>query len=375
MESIAMIAFDRRTMLQTAGAAIAVSAAQRIGAAASAPRAKPLVFGHRGCSALRPEHTLGSYAKAIADGTDYIEPDLVATKDGVLVARHENNIVETSDVASRSEFAGRRKTKTVDGETITGWFTEDFTLAELKTLRAVERLGALRPESKSYDGAFQILTFDEILDFTAAEAAARGRTIGLVPELKHSTYFAKIGLPLEDRFLATLTAHAYGRTAPIEVQSFEIANLRYLRPKTATMKNVKLMQLVAEGPIVPADVAAAGGKLTFGEMITARGLREIATYADVVGPPTRAIIPLGPDGKLGAPRPIVADAHAAGLLIRPWTFRPENHFLAADFRDANGDAARNVAGSIAEIRAYLATGIDGFFTDDPAIGRAALDGI
>lgn len=358
---------NRREMLGITGAAMLAAPA---GVSLAAPRAKPLVFAHRGCSALRPEHTLASYAKAIQDGADYIEPDLVITKDGVLVARHENNIAETTDVSKHSEFASRRTTKTIDGEQQTGWFVEDFTLVELKTLRAVERLGALRPESATYDGQFQILTFEEIIDFTAAESAARGRMVGLVPELKHSTYFTGIGMPLEDRFIATLAAHDYTRRAPVEVQSFEVANLRYLRKKLGRPANVKLMQLLGDDKQVPAD----GGKLTFGAMMTPAGLREMASYADVVAPQVRGVILLGPDGKLGKPKSIVADAHAAGMLIRVWTFRPENYFLAAEFKNADGDRARNVMGSVAEIRRYLATGIDGFFTDDPAVGRMAVDG-
>ncbi len=361
----------RRQTLIGAGAALLAPAIAR---AAPPARAKPLVFAHRGSSALRPEHTLGAYAKAVQDGADYIEPDLVATSDGVLVARHENNIAGTTDVAKRPEYAGRRTRKTIDGEAQDGWFTEDFTLAELKTLRAVERLGPVRPESAGYDGQFQILSFDEIVDFAAAEAAARGRIIGLVPELKHSTYFAKIGLPLEDRFLTLLAAHEYSRRAPVEIQSFEVANLRYLRRKLGHPANIRLMQLVGDDAQVPADVVATGGTLTFGAMTTPAGLREMKRYADVVAPSVRGVIPLGPDGRLAAPRPLVADAHAAGLLVRMWTFRPENRFLAADFRNGAGENARNPAGSVAEMRRYIATGIDGFFTDDPALGRLAVDG-
>lgn len=364
-----MSLLGRRDVLR----ATAMTALAGVTVAAGPARVKPLVFAHRGCSALRPEHTLGAYAKAIADGADSIEPDLVVTRDGILVARHENNIAETTDVAAHAEFAARRTSRTVDGAAQTGWFVEDFTLAELKTLRAVERLGAMRAESRSYDGAFEVLTFDEIVDFTAAEAAARGRVIGLVPELKHSTYFAALGLPLEDRFLAVLAAHAYTRVSPVEVQSFEVANLRYLRGKLGHPANVRLMQLVGDGDVRPADVAAAGGGLTFAAMTAPAGLRAIATYADVVAPQVRRVIPLGPDGRLAVPTSLVADAHAAGLLLRVWTFRPENRFLAADFKDAGGDAARNPAGSVAEIGRYLAAGIDGLFTDDPALGRAAVD--
>ena len=353
---------SRRTLL---GAATALTLTGRVSAAA--PKEIP-VFGHRGASALRPEHTLASYAKAIADGADYIEPDLVPTKDGVLIARHENNIAETTDVARHPEFAARRSEKTVDGEKQTGWFTEDFTLAELKTLRAIERLPQLRPQNAAMDGRFDVPTWAEIIDFAAAESAARGKLIGLVPEIKHSTYFRGIGLPSEDRFIASLAAHDYTRRAPIEVQSFEVANLRYLRSKLGRPANIRLLQLVEPGAGKPAD----GTARDYAAMATPAGLRDIARYADVLGPPTRAIIPLGPDGRLAKPTRLVADAHAAGLLVRPWTFRPENHFLAADFRDAAGDAARNPSGSLAEIRAYLAAGIDGFFTDDPAIGREAV---
>ena len=359
------------------GAAPAKAAAGAAGAtapasAAASAAARPLVFGHRGASALRPEHTLASYAKAIADGADYIEPDLVSTKDGVLVARHEANLTETTDVAGRAEFASRRAKKTIDGETHEGWFVDDFTLAELKTLRAVERLPVVRPGSAQYNGMFQVATWEEIIDFVAAESATVGRAIGLVPELKHSTYFAGVGLALEDRFLASLAAHEYTRRNPVEIQSFEVANLKYMRGKLGRRANLRLMQLVVGGPLRPSDVVAAGGTLTFEQMCTPAGLREIATYADVVAPPTRALIPLDKNGKLGQPTALVDDAHKAGLRVEPWTFRPENRFLAADFRDGGGDNARNEIGSIAEIKRYLATGIDGFFTDDPALGRAAI---
>jgi glycerophosphoryl diester phosphodiesterase len=334
-----------------------------------APR--PLVFAHRGASALRPEHTLASYAKAIADGADYIEPDLVSTKDGVLVARHENHLTDTTDVATHPEFASRRTKRTIDGEAHDGWFVDEFTLAELKTLRAVERLSTIRVANTQYNGQFQVPTFEEIIDFVAAESAARGRIIGLVPELKSSTYFASAGLPLEDRFIATLLAHEYSRRAPVEIQSFEVANLKYLRSKLGRRANVRLMQLVVGGDLRPSDVVAAGGSMTFGQMITPAGLREIATYADVVAPPTRGVIPLGKDQRLAAPTSLVADAHKAGLLVHTWTFRPENCFLAADFRNDQGVNARNEAGSIAEMKRYIETGIDGFFSDDPGLGRAA----
>ena len=336
---------------------------------------KPVVLGHRGCSALRPEHTLGSYAKAIADGADYIEPDLVVTKDGVLVARHENNIAETTDVAAHPEFAARKTTKLVDGVSQTGWFTEDFTLDELRTLRARERMvgDGLRVESHSYDGMFRILTLAEIGDFLAAESAARGRTVGLIPEIKHSTYFAGIGLTMEDRFVRELNASRYLSSAPVILQSFEIANLKSLRGILGDMPNVQFMQLIDDDGLRPADVAKAGGTLTYGQMMTADGLAAIAAYADWVAPWTRQLIPLGAGDRLAEPKAVIADAHRCGLLVGCYTFRPENQYLAADFRNDAGANARNPEGSVAEIRRYVGEGLDGFFTDDPALGRRALD--
>lgn len=338
---------------------------------------KVLVIGHRGASALRPEHTLASYGKAIADGADFIEPDLVMTKDGVMVARHENEISGTTDVASHPEFASRKTTKTIDGKAVTGWFTEDFTLAELKTLRARERLSQLR--STQYDGEFQIPTMDEIIDFVAAESAVVGHPVGIIPEIKHGTYFQKLGLPMEDKLLATVAAHSYTRSAPVEIQSFEIANLKYLHAKLGGAQarqqhpNIRLLQLIEDAKDQPYDVVAAGGKLTYGDMMTPAGLREIATYADAIGPATRSIIPLLPDGSLGKPSALVHDAHAAGLELHPYTFRPENQFIAKNFWHGADAKTFNEAGSVAEIRAYLDAGIDAFFTDDPAIGREALD--
>ena len=333
--------------------------------------AKVLVIGHRGAPALRPEHTLASYGKAIADGADFIEPDLVMTKDGVMVARHENEIGGTTDVASHPEFAARKTRKVIDGHAETGWFTEDFTLAELKTLRARERLPQLR--STRYDGEFQIPTLDEIIDFVAAESAVVGHPVGIIPEIKHGTYFQQLGLPMEDKLLATLAAHSYTRTAPVEIQSFEIANLKYLRGKLGTTHpNIRLLQLIDAPEQQPYDVVVAGGKLSYGEMLKPAGLHEIASYADAIGPNISAIIPSKADGHLGAPTVLVHDAHAAGLELHPYTFRPENQFLARDFWQGSDPKTFNEAGLIAEIRVYLDAGIDAFFVDDPAIGRKAL---
>ena len=373
------MAMARRDML-AGGAAAALLAGIGIGlgrpARAAVRPVRPVVLGHRGCSALRPEHTLGSYAKAIADGADFIEPDLCVTRDGVLVARHEPNIAETTDVADHQEFAARKATKTIDGVAQTGWFTEDFTLDELRTLRARERLtgDGMRTESHSFDGSFRILTFAEIADFLAAEAAARGRTIGLIPEIKHSTYFAGIGLSLEDRFARGLRESRYLATAPVILQSFEISNLKRLRGILGDMPNVQFMQLIDDDALHPADVVKAGGSLTYGDMLKADGLVAIAQYADWVAPWTWQLIPLGADDRLGTPNTVIADAHRAGLLAGCYTFRPENRFLAADYRNDAGANTRNPEGSLAEIRRYLAEGLDGFFTDDPALGRRAVDG-
>ena len=380
MQPMILPAPARRRLLQGAAAGAALAALPALALARAArldARTKATLYAHRGASALRPEHTLASYARAIADGADFVEPDLVATRDGILVARHENAITDTTDVATRPEFAARKTRKVIDDEAHEGWFVSDFTLAELKTLRAVERLPAMR--GTAYDGQFQIVSFEEVIDFVAAESAARGRTIGIIPELKHSTWFAANGLALEDRFVATLKAHAYTRSAPVTVQSFETANLKALRKVIgkADATNIRLAQLVVAGGEAdkarPGDVLAANGSLTYGEMVSIRGLRDMAAYADVVAPNTRAIIPLGKDGRLAAPTALVADAHKAGLQVVAWTFRPENSFLAADFRNDAGPAARNDTGSIAEIRRYLETGIDGLFSDDSALARTAIN--
>jgi glycerophosphoryl diester phosphodiesterase len=337
-----------------------------------APRpANVLVIGHRGASALRPEHTLEAYRKAIEDGADLIEPDLVSTHDGVLVARHENEISGTTDVASRPEFAVRRTTRTIDGERVTGWFTEDFTLAELKTLRARERLPDLR--STAWDDRFEIPTLTEILDLAASESAARGRTIGLAPELKHPTHFTSLGLAMETRLLDALRAHPHTRTAPVVIQSFETANLRAMRKSLPRGSNITLLQLYGDPNETPYDTVAAGKPRTYASLATPEALREVATYADAIGPHYLALAPR--KGADGTPRSALVDAaHAAGLKVIVYTFRPENHFLPRELRSEGSPATRNDTGSIRQIRDAIALGIDGFFTDDPALGRRAVDG-
>ena len=313
----------------------------------------PIVIAHRGASGERPEHTLASYRLAIDLGADFIEPDLVLTKDGILVARHENEISETTDVAGHPEFANRKATKTIDGRPVTGWFTEDFTLAELKTLRAKERLPQLR--GTAHDGEYAIPTFAEILDLLVEVNRGRAKPVGVYPETKHPTYFASIGLPHEAPLLAILEKYGYrGRTAPVFIQSFEVANLKAIRAKS----DLPLIQLM-DGEGGPAD----DPKLTYAAMATPAGLDAVATYADGIGPYKEMIVPRSALGTLGDPTSLVRDAHAAGLKVHPWTFRRENYFLPlADKGGVNPAGHGDLA---AEIRTYLATGIDGLFSDNP----------
>lgn len=337
--------------------------------------AKVQVVGHRGASALRPEHTLASYRKAIEDGADVIEPDLVSTRDGVLVARHENEISGTTNVSTLPQFASRKATKTIDGAQLTGWFTEDFTLAELKTLRARERIPQVRPANTAYNDQFEIPTFDEIVALAKQMAAQTGRTIHLYPETKHPTYFQSVGLPLEDRLVDALLKDPYtARTATVYIQSFEVANLKTIRNRIKTSQpNWKLVQLMDEADQRPYDFVKANDKRTYGDLSTRDGMREIASYANGVGPYKTSIIAVAADGTLQQPTPFVRYAHEAGLVVHPYTFRPENNFLPASLKDGGTPATRNTAGSVREIQAYLRAGIDGFFTDDPAVGRTAVD--
>jgi glycerophosphoryl diester phosphodiesterase len=305
---------------------------------------RPLVIAHRGASGYRPEHTLAAYELAIEMGADFIEPDLVITRDGVLVARHENDISGTTDVIDRPEFRRRRRTKWIDGREVTGWFAEDFTLAEIKTLRARERLEF---RDRSFNGRFEIPTFQEILDL------ARRRNAGVYPETKLPSYFRSLGLPLEEPMVEAL--HAAG-LRDVFLQSFEAGNLKLLK----TMTDLPRIQLLDVGG-QPWDLALAGDGRTYRELAAPAGLAEIATYADGIGPNKRLIVPAGPDGRLRPPTSLVEDAHRAGLLVHPWTFRSDPVFLAPDYE---GDAVR-------EIEQFLSLGVDGLFTDFPdlAISR------
>lgn len=351
---------------------VTAPATQAPGPAPAAPKA--LVIGHRGASALRPEHTLASYERAIEDGADVVEPDLVMTRDGVLVARHENEIGATTDVAELKQFASRKRVKVIDGERLDGWFTEDFTLAELKTLRARERIPQLRKANTQYNDKYEIPTFDEIIELVAKASQRSARVIGLYPETKHPSYFRGIGLPLEDKLVATLRAHTYTRSAPVFVQSFETGNLRALRQRLgSSMPNVKLVQLIGSSKSRPADWRLAGDTRTSADMMTPIGLREVASYASGIGPEKSSVVPRDANGNLGTPTALVRNAHAAGLLVHPYTFRPENSFLPRNLRTGGDDATRSPAGMVREVQAFLAAGIDGFFTDDPALGREAVD--
>jgi len=339
----------------------------------------PAVTGHRGASALRPEHTLAAYQKAIEDGADIIEPDLVITKDGVLVARHENDITGTTNVSTVSQFASRKVTKNIDGIPVTGWFTEDFTLAELKTLRAKERIPANRPANTTYDGQYDVPTLQEVIDLVKKESDARNKVIGIYPETKHPTYFKSIGLPLEKRLVDQLVASGYrGKAAAVFLQSFEVANLKELRSLT-DMRIVQLIDNPKNPPApngaprnAPYDFVASGSTRTYADLVTPAGLREIAGYADAVSPYKEVIIPRTASNELGTPTSFVTDAKAAGLKVHTWTLRPENPFLPVSMRKPDVASLSQRGDGVAEISAYLKAGIDGFFTDDPAVGRAAV---
>ena len=345
---------------------------------------KPLIIGHRGAAGYLPDHTLQGYQTAIAMGADFIEPDLVATQDGVLVARHEPNITATTDVAQRAEFAARKTTKRVDGVEEEGWFASDFTLAELKILRAIQPFAE---RDAQFNGQFQIPTLVEVLDLAKAESAKVGRTVGVYAETKHPTFHAALGLALEDRLLATLAQYGYtAKNSPVILQSFEVASLQYLRRHT----QLRLVQLVdgsglnADGSVEltapfdkPYDFAVAGDARTFASLLTPAGLQYVKTYADGIGPWKPYLIssklldvgldPSRPqderDRVMLAPSDVLKNAHAAGLFVHPFTFRSEAKRLAADF---NGDPK-------AEYRRFYQLGVDGVFSDFPDQAKAARD--
>jgi glycerophosphoryl diester phosphodiesterase len=337
-------------------------------------QSKPIVIGHRGASGHRPEHTLASYELAIDLGADFIEADLVSTKDGLLVARHENEIGGTTDVASHPEFASRKTTKTIDGASITGWFTEDFTLAELKTLRARERLPQIRPANTAYDGLYEIPTLQEVIDLVKRKSDGAHRRIGIYPETKHPTYFDSIGLSLEEPLVEILDRNGYrGANSPMYIQSFEVGNLRQLSGLTG----LPLVQLLdASGR--PYDFTVAGDPRTYADLATPDGLAGIAEYADGIGVNKNLIISRDAAGNLLSPTSVVGDAHEAGLIVHAWTFRGENNFLPTNLRKgvpADPAYLLQFGDWRAEYEAFFETGIDGLFADQPGLGIAARDGL
>jgi len=325
--------------------------------AAPAPAAAPLIVAHRGASGERPEHTLAAYERAIDAGAHFIEPDLVVTKDLVLVARHENELSDTTDVASREEFEDRHRSKEIDGQLVAGWFTEDFTLPELRTLRAKERLPALRPGNARYDGLYQVPTFAEIVVLVRAKAAERGHAVGLYPELKHPAFLLEQGIDSVDLLVAALKEERLdGKDAPLFIQCFEVAALQRLDKRV----DARLVQLVAsEGG--PADEPG----MTYAEMLTPSGLAEVAKYADAIGANVLQVV--GPDGK---PTGLVEAAHGAGLKVHAWTLRKENAFLPPALR--TGTVESDSGNYAAAWSLLAAAGVDAIVTDDPALAAPLM---
>ncbi|MEV0038989.1 glycerophosphodiester phosphodiesterase [Streptomyces sp. NPDC050804] len=326
----------------------------------------PTIVGHRGASGYRPEHTLGSYQHALDLGAHVIEQDLVPTKDGHLVCRHENDITGTTDVADHPEFASRRTTKSVDGVSLTGWFTEDFTLAELKTLRAKERIPGTRQHSTVYDGRWEIPTFEEVLRWADEQGRKLGRRIWLYTETKHPTYFRGIGLGLEERLAKLLRRYGRDRKdSAIFLQSFEPTSMQRL----AKLVDSPRVVLLSGAGTRPWDFEVTGDPRKVDDLVKPEGLKWIASFAQGLGPTLDLIIPKDSAGRLTKPTTLVRDAHAKGLVLHPYTMRNENSFLPAEFRrgtdpNAYGDA-------FGAFRAYFATGIDGIFTDNPDTGLLA----
>lgn len=325
----------------------------------------PAVVAHRGASGVRPEHTLAAYTEAIRAGVDDIELDLVATRDGVLVARHENELSATTDVAEHPGLADRRTTKRVDGRVVTGWFTEDLTLAELRRLRARERMPLLRPASAAYDGQEGVPTFDEVLALVRSESVRQGRSVGVMVELKHATHFAGLGLPLDVPLLADLARHGLDHPrSRVSVLSFETGVLRDLAPRC----RLPLVQLVDLPHRRPWDLAVTGDPRTYGDLLTAEGLAWIDGYADGLGVHRDLVLP--PDaGDAGPPSTVVADAHRLWLTVHVWTLRAENRFLPPARRIGTAPGAHgDLAG---EVAALLEAGVDGVITDHPSVALGA----
>ena len=317
---------------------VSLAGGAALSGASALSNTSPLIIGHRGASGHRPEHTVESYRLAVEMGADYIEPDLVATRDGVLVARHENEIGGTTDVAER--FPGRKTTKVIEHRTVTGWFTEDFTLAELRTLRTRERLPF---RSRAHDGRFAVPTFDEVIELARSLTKETGRQVGIYPETKHPAYFASLGLALEPRLVQALERQGWNTAgAPVFIQSFEPGSLKKLRLLTP----LPLVQLLdAQGP-----------------PLTDARLREIGQYAQAVGLHQRLIVPAAKDGTTLPPTDIVDRAHAAGLKVHVWTLRNEPAFLSPSYDGSPEE----------EYRHFARLGVDGIFTDFPDTAAGAF---
>ncbi|GGV14304.1 glycerophosphoryl diester phosphodiesterase [Streptomyces litmocidini] len=320
----------------------------------------PTVIGHRGAAGYRPEHTLGSYRHALDLGAHVVEQDLVPTRDGHLVCRHENDITGTTDVADHPEFAARKTTKTVDGTALTGWFTEDFTLAELKTLRAKERIPGTRQENTLYDGRWTVPTFEEVLRWAEEEGRRRGREIWLHVETKHPSYFRSLGLGLEEPLAKLLRRYGRHRAdSPVFLQSFEPSSIQRL----ARLVDAPGVVLLSGASSRPWDFVEAGDPRTVADLVTPEGLAWIASYARGIGPTLDLVVPKDANGRLGTPTALVRDAHAEGLILHPYTHRNENAFLPADFRKGTDPTAYGDA--FGALKRYLETGIDGIFSDNP----------
>ncbi|WP_406181490.1 glycerophosphodiester phosphodiesterase [Streptomyces sp. NBC_01006] len=328
----------------------------------------PLVIGHRGACGYRPEHTLGSYQLALDLGADVVEQDLVPTKDGHLVCRHENEIGGTTDVADHPEFASRRTTKSIDGVAVTGWFTEDFTLAELKTLRAKERIPAVRQRNTLYDGRWDVPTFEEVLRWADREGKRRGKRVWLHVETKHPTYFRSLGLGLEEPLAKLLRRYGRdGRGAPLFLQSFEPSSIQRLSRLVSAPRVV----LLSAAGTRPWDFEQAKDPRTVSDLVKPEGLKWIAGFAQGIGPTMDLILPRDAAGKLGAPTTLVKDAHAQGLVLHPYTARNENTFLPAEYRKGTDPNAYGDA--FGAFKTYFEQGIDGIFTDNADTGLLAAE--
>ncbi|MET7606831.1 glycerophosphodiester phosphodiesterase [Streptomyces avermitilis] len=321
---------------------------------------KPTVIGHRGASGYRPEHTFGSYELALDLGAHVVEAgDLVPTKDGHLVCRHEPEIGGTTDVSAHPEFADRKTTKTLDGVATTGWFTEDFTLAELKTLRAVERIPATRQRNTIYNGRWEIPTFEEVLRWQDEQTRKRGRQVWIYPETKHPTYFRKLGLGLEERVAKLLRKYGKDKkNSPVIIQSFEPSSIQRLNKLVGN----PLAVLLSAANTRPWDFVEAGDPRTVADLVKPEGLEWIASYAQGIGPTLDLVIPKDASGNLTTPTTLVADAHDAGLILHPYTMRNENTFLPTNFK--KGTDANAYGDVFGAFKAYFETGIDGVFSDN-----------